>query len=248
MKGEIAPKKSRRQPLIQVVGLRQLQNELMCRFLRSRTGLETTICEKITLAPLPDNKMDLPPLVLWDFAEESTQSALWSELGGYCDKKLDARLALFNVNPDSGVEDEALRRGIRGLFYLGDSLATFTKGIRAILKGELWFSRQAMTKRLLETREMAPELAAASPVRLTVRERDILSMVASGAANDEIANRMCISPHTVRTHIYNIYRKIKVPNRIQATHWAIENLLSATHEGNERPSSEPIPSPSDKLA
>ena len=43
---------------------------------------------------------------------------------------------------------------------------------------------------------------------LTPREKEILIMVASGEANEEIADHLCISPHTVKTHVYNIYNKI----------------------------------------
>ena len=61
-------------------------------------------------------------------------------------------------------------------------------------------------------------------VFLTQRELEILSMVVSGATNEEIAARVCISPHTVKTHIYNIFKKINVPNRLQAALWAAKNL------------------------
>lgn len=59
---------------------------------------------------------------------------------------------------------------------------------------------------------------------LNHREIEILAMVAVGASNKEIANKLCISPHTVKTHIYNIFKKIKVPNRLQAALWAATNL------------------------
>ena len=59
---------------------------------------------------------------------------------------------------------------------------------------------------------------------LTQRQAEILAQVAVGNTNDEIADRLCISPHTVKTHLYNIFRKINVPNRIQAALWAAKNL------------------------
>jgi LuxR family transcriptional regulator of csgAB operon len=59
---------------------------------------------------------------------------------------------------------------------------------------------------------------------LTPREVEILAMVAVGAKNEEIAEKLHISPHTVKTHIYNIFKKIDVPNRLQAALWAASNL------------------------
>ena len=59
---------------------------------------------------------------------------------------------------------------------------------------------------------------------LTRREMEILDVLASGAKNEEIANKLFISPHTVRTHLYTIYRKIQVSNRLQAVLWASKNL------------------------
>jgi LuxR family transcriptional regulator of csgAB operon len=59
---------------------------------------------------------------------------------------------------------------------------------------------------------------------LTPREIEIVSMIAAGAANAHIADKLCISSHTVKTHIYNIFKKINVPNRLQAALWAAKNL------------------------
>lgn len=55
-------------------------------------------------------------------------------------------------------------------------------------------------------------------------KEDILnSLVAVGATNEEIAEKLCISPHTVKTHIFNIFNKIDVSNRLQAGLWAAKN-------------------------
>jgi LuxR family transcriptional regulator of csgAB operon len=59
---------------------------------------------------------------------------------------------------------------------------------------------------------------------LTSRQTEILAQVAVGASNDEIADRLSVSPHTVKTHLYNIFKKIKVTNRLQAALWAAKHL------------------------
>ena len=59
---------------------------------------------------------------------------------------------------------------------------------------------------------------------LTLREKEILVLVASGYMNETIADNLCISPQTVKNHIKNIYRKTKVNNRFQAILWAANYL------------------------
>ncbi len=59
---------------------------------------------------------------------------------------------------------------------------------------------------------------------LTPRQIEILALVAVGATNEQIADKLCISPQTVKSHLYNIFKKINVPNRVQAALWAAKNL------------------------
>jgi DNA-binding NarL/FixJ family response regulator len=59
---------------------------------------------------------------------------------------------------------------------------------------------------------------------LSQREREILLMLAAGATNKDIAQKLFLSLNTIKSHIYNIYRKIDVPNRLQASLWAAKHL------------------------
>lgn len=107
--------------------------------------------------------------------------------------------------------------GVRGVFYVGEPSDRLLKGVKAITAGELWYSRKVTTELLL------PNVPAteASPQwhKLTQREKEVLFELVSGANNQQIAETLCISLHTVKTHLYNIYRKIKVENHLQATLW-----------------------------
>jgi LuxR family transcriptional regulator of csgAB operon len=113
--------------------------------------------------------------------------------------------------------------GGKGFFYETDPLDRFLKGVRAVLEGELWLSREIMTKCILEGTD-EPRSSRSGSELLTPRQIQILAQVAIGATNDEIADVLYLSPHTVRTHLYNIFKKINVPNRLQAALWAAKNL------------------------
>jgi LuxR family maltose regulon positive regulatory protein len=61
---------------------------------------------------------------------------------------------------------------------------------------------------------------------ITKREQEVLKLIASGMTNQQIAEKLVLSPGTVRAHTSNIYRKLDVSNRIQAVARAKElNLL-----------------------
>ena len=97
------------------------------------------------------------------------------------------------------------------------------KGVQAILDGKLWLSREMMTKCIFESTDK--DKSSINPVgNLTERQTEILAMVAVGSTNEEIADKLCISPHTVKSHLYKIFKKINVPNRVQASLWAAKNL------------------------
>ncbi|MBT8764289.1 response regulator transcription factor [Desulfohalobiaceae bacterium Ax17] len=96
------------------------------------------------------------------------------------------------------------------------------KGISAILKGEWWYSREILWKCLLEPKTSADETLV--NYGLSSREKQILSMLAHGASNKDIADYLGISLNTVKTHIYNIYNKINVSNRYQAAQWVARHF------------------------
>jgi LuxR family transcriptional regulator of csgAB operon len=59
---------------------------------------------------------------------------------------------------------------------------------------------------------------------LTAQQTKILAHIAVGATDEEIAEKLRISPHDVKTDIYDILAKIQAPNRLQAALWAATNL------------------------
>jgi two-component system response regulator DesR len=66
------------------------------------------------------------------------------------------------------------------------------------------------------------DTAPAAPAQLSAREREVLDLIATGATNREIANRLFLSPHTVKEHTSAVYRKLSVRNRAEAVRQAQE--------------------------
>ncbi len=131
--------------------------------------------------------------------------------------------ALFNLQKGSGLERRAFSKGIKGFFYRDDSLAQILKGLRSMLRGEIWMSRDILTKVALQGR-VKSQRTVHKQNDLTQREIEILALLSIGSSNDDIAGKLYISPNTVKTHLYRVFRKIEVPNRFQAALWAAKNL------------------------
>ena len=108
-------------------------------------------------------------------------------------------------------------------FMHHDSLDIFLKGVQAVMDGKLWLSRDLMTQCIFEDSD-SDMPSKNIPGKLTKRQTEIIALIAVGATNHEIADKLCISPHTVKTHLYKIFKEINVPNRIQASLWAAKNL------------------------
>lgn len=113
----------------------------------------------------------------------------------------------------------ALQAGARGYLLKGARKAEIVRAIRAVSHGEAIFGA-GIAKRLMAyfatlNRPPAAPLAQAFP-ELTEREQEILSLIAHQLTNAEIAERLVLSPKTVRNHVSNIFTKLQVATRTQA--------------------------------
>ena len=109
------------------------------------------------------------------------------------------------------------------MFYRNESLEVICKGIHALMEGELWMSRDLMAKLILFYRKYQSN-AFRPACGLANREMEIISLLSVGSSNQQIADKLFVSEHTVKSHLYNIFRKINVHNRIQALNWIHQNL------------------------
>lgn len=208
---------------IWIVGPRSLQNELLSGLLTRKTGASCSHGSSVTQACRSRSTQPGPGLFLIDMLGEAVESR--SERIAPEEEKMVSShfVAYFNLSRGLGIEPRALQEGVRGFFYADDTAEHIQKGVLALFGGELWVSREIMTHYILD--DKARERACfRNNHGLTNREVEILSLIAIGATNEEIAQRLFISVNTVKTHVYNLFHKIKVPNRLQAALWAAKNL------------------------
>jgi DNA-binding CsgD family transcriptional regulator len=85
-----------------------------------------------------------------------------------------------------------------------------------------------VSKRPARSRGSRIAAVAAEGFSLTPRELEVLQLVASGSSNMEIAQALWVTEQTVKFHLSNVYRKLDVANRTEASHYAhVNGLVSA---------------------
>ncbi|MEW6265598.1 MAG: response regulator transcription factor [Thermodesulfobacteriota bacterium] len=201
----------------------------MASFLTRELGLECQAGDDGFHIPVPKGKNDLKPrVILWNCEAKDKENCLVDYEANISSIPANNMVVFYNVPYGSGIEAECLAKGVRGFFYTKDPVEVIPKGLKTIINGELWVPRQVLSE-FVSKQRLSPALTAFKETDkindvLTEREREILSLIAVGATNGEIALELCISPHTVKTHIYNVFKKIGVPNRLQAALWAGKHL------------------------
>lgn len=139
---------------------------------------------------------------------------------------IEATWRILEAKPETGVvmltmfEDEdsvfaAMRAGARGYILKGAGQAEMLRAIRAVASGEALFG-PAIADRLLAFFAAKPSTPPVPFPDLTDREREILDLIAAGHGNADIADRLFLSPKTIRNNISSIFSKLQVANRAQA--------------------------------
>ena len=141
-----------------------------------------------------------------------------------------AVLVLTMADDDATVFD-ALRAGARGYLLKGADRLELARAIRAVAAGEAIFGPN-VARRLMAYFAGAPIAPIPAFPELSDREREVLELIARGMSNQQIVDRLVISPKTVRNHVSNIFSKMQVRDRAEAVVRAREAGL-----GGERRSS-----------
>ena len=127
------------------------------------------------------------------------------------------KLVMLMDTADCDVVIDAFRAGVRGVFRKSEPVHQLQKCITAVHRGQIWANNW-------ELEQIISAFVAANPLRclnsrgknlLSVREQEIIPLVAQGYTNREIAQRLNISEHTVKNHLFRMYEKLGISSRVE---------------------------------
>lgn len=124
-------------------------------------------------------------------------------------------VVVLTMFDDADLVFSALRAGARGYLLKGADRMEIIRAIRAAAGGGAIFGPE-VARRLIAWFGTRPLLEARAFPELTEREREVLELVARGMSNQQITDRLVVSPKTVRNHISNIFSKMHVRDRAEA--------------------------------
>ncbi|GAA4263083.1 response regulator transcription factor [Dactylosporangium darangshiense] len=136
-----------------------------------------------------------------------------------------AVLVLTMVEEDASIF-AAMRAGARGYVLKGAGPDTILRSILVVAAGEAIFG-SAVAARLTQFFAAGPSAGVAPFPELTAREREVLTLMASGANNAAIAARLGLTEKTVRNNVSNVFAKLRVADRAAAVARARDAGLGA---------------------
>jgi DNA-binding NarL/FixJ family response regulator len=167
-----------------------------------------------------------PDVVLMDIRMPGTDGLAATRAIAGDERLSDARIIMLTTFELDEYVFEAIRSGASGFLVKDTEPVELLRAVRAVADGDALLS-PSVTRRLIgefanKTRESRP---APTLDVLTEREREVMALVAEGLTNDEIAERLYVSPMTAKTHVSRAMTKLGARDRAQLVVFAYESGL-----------------------
>lgn len=134
------------------------------------------------------------------------------------------RVVFFTAQMSDAELLDAIHLGVAGVVLKESPSGTLLQCVRAVMAGGRWLDQNAIEAALERTVRRAASAEKAMKI-LTRRELDIVRMVATGARNKEIAEKLGISEGTVKMHLHTTYEKLSLSGRVELSIYAREHAL-----------------------
>ena len=156
-----------------------------------------------------------PDVILLDDMERSDRPLeLLAEIRSDDDQ---TAVILLSVYLDADRLERAFAAGATAVISKATRPVALATLVRETINGHI-FHRHSTARATVEPAR--PTVAATGDPPLTARELEVLQLVASGSTNGDVARRLWVTEQNVKFHLRNVYRKLDVANRTQASHFA----------------------------
>ena len=168
-----------------------------------------------------------PDVVLMDIRMPGTDGLAATRTIAADDRLADVRIVILTTFELDEYVFEALRVGASGFIVKHTKPVELLAAVRAVAAGDALLS-PSVTRRLIREFAARTRDAPRPPAldTLTEREREIMALVAEGLTNHEIAERLVVSPLTVKTHVSHTMVKLGARDRIQLVVFAYQSGLA----------------------
>lgn len=128
------------------------------------------------------------------------------------------KVLILTMHENEDYAYQIFRSGAAGYILKNAEKKEFIDAIRTVYKGEKFFSRAISD---VTSKNYVSKTSSSVPI--TRREKEILKLIVDGLTNQEIADKLFISPRTVDTHRSNLMQKLEIKNTAGLVRFAIEN-------------------------
>jgi DNA-binding NarL/FixJ family response regulator len=167
--------------------------------------------------------LERPHIALID-VDRSSRDFVPALIARLCKK---TRVIVLTSVCDAEMASSIFWSGAKGLVRKDQTPTLLLKAIRRVDAGEVWLDRLTMARLLSELSLVgdASTIDAPRAGRLTLRERQLITVVGQGFGNSEIAERLHISEATVRNHLTSIFKKLELHSRFELVMYALRQGL-----------------------
>jgi len=202
---------------VYVLAENRLLRQTLVRLFRKRSDIEVVgdaCCSDSAVEDIVSAKSDL---LLLDCFDTNHTSEDW--LASLQESIPEIKIVLFGMNEDPDFFLRAVRRGIAGYVLKSASAADLLDAIRTVAQGEAACPPKfckVLFKSVAAATTKAEDGRATTQFDLTQRQRQLMSLVAMGLSNKEIAANLNLSEFTVKNHIYRIMKQVDAQDRHEA--------------------------------
>ncbi|MEX0832897.1 MAG: response regulator transcription factor [Actinomycetota bacterium] len=137
----------------------------------------------------------------------------------------ETKVVVITGRQDDSVLVDAVEAGATGFLRKADALEEVLSAVKAAAAGEILIDASDLARLLpvAAKRREAIDDAQRHISLLTPREREVLSLIAEGLANNEIADRLGVAPRTVEAHIHEVLARLGVHSKIEALLFGVQH-------------------------